>query len=155
MLLCRGIIIKSGCGVNNTLGRLTEAMFSGQLWKRFITEGYEFTKQAPNVMFVLSDKVVAEADLFLEDGKYVMPVEVKTSLTIDDVNYHLQRIDTIRKYMDSKIDKRTIVGAVAGGTVPQNIMRYAHKNGLYVFTLSGESVMVAEAPPGFKAQEWA
>ena len=141
-------------GVNNKLGRLTEILFSAELWKKFGEQGYEFTKQAPHVKFIENKQVVAEADYFLEDGKYVMPVEVKTELSIEDVKEHLDRIDVIRRFMDTHGDNRILVGAVAGGIVKENVLKYAQKRGLYVFVQTGDSVAIAEMPEDFKAREW-
>jgi hypothetical protein len=83
-----------------------------------------------------------------------MPVEVKADLTTEDVDDHLERIATIRKYMDSHGDKRLLVGAVAGGIAPENVMIYAQKKGLYVVGWSGDAATVVEAPKSFKAREW-
>jgi hypothetical protein len=93
-------------------------------------------------------------DIFLENGKYAMPTEVKTKLTIEDVNDHLERIAKIRENMDSHGDKRMLVGAVAGGIAPENVVAYAQKKGLYVVVWSGDSATVAEAPQTFKIREW-
>jgi hypothetical protein len=83
-----------------------------------------------------------------------MPVEIKTKLTIEDVNEHLERIAKIRGNMDSHGDKRTLVGAVAGGIAPDNVVAYAQKKGLFVVVQSGKSAAIAEAPPAFKTREW-
>jgi hypothetical protein len=80
-----------------------------------------------------------------------MPVEVKTHLKKGDVDDH---IEWIRGYMDRRGDKRRLVGAVTGGTVPESVRRYAQKWGLYVLEQSGESVLIAEAPDGFTARIW-
>ena len=143
-------------GVNNKLGKLTEAMFSARLWEKFSKEGYEFTKQSPNVQFVdkESKRVMAEADFMLEDGIYAMVVEVKVSLNKEDVDDHLKRIEKIRKHMDGRGDNRKLLGAVATGIVKDDAIQYAQKNGLYVFVQSGDSVIVADAPPDFQAREW-
>jgi len=141
-------------GVNNKLGLLTEASFSGELWKKFDDFGYNFTKQAPHVKFIIDNKVAAEADFFLEDGKYVMPVEVKTEPSEKDVDRHLKRIEIIRQYMDAREDKRKIVGAIAGGIIAKNVMEYAQEKGLYVFVQTNDSIAVADSPANFKAREW-
>ena len=83
-----------------------------------------------------------------------MPVEVKTELTTEDVKEHLQRIEAIREYFDERGDKRKLVGAVAGGVVSENVLKYAQKQGLYVIIQTGDSVAIADIPPDFKAREW-
>ncbi|MDR0707059.1 MAG: hypothetical protein LBF60_04165 [Treponema sp.] len=140
-------------GLNNSLGNLIEEMFSAQLWDKFDALGYEFTKGG-NAVFRENKRSIAEADIFLENGEYAMPVEVKTHLKEDDVDEHIERIELIREYMDRRGDKRRLVGAVAGGTVPDSVRRYAQRRGLYVLEQSGESADIAEAPDGFEARIW-
>ncbi|MHC6202118.1 hypothetical protein ACYULU_02875 [Breznakiellaceae bacterium SP9] len=140
-------------GINNSLGKFMEQMFSPHVWSKFEALGYDFTKGG-NYKFKESGQVLAEVDIFLENGDYTMPIEVKLDLTNEDVDEHLQRIDKIRVYMDKHSDKRKLLGAVAGGIVPESVKRYAQKKGLYVLVQSGESVNVAETSKDFKAREW-
>jgi hypothetical protein len=141
-------------GLGNSLGELTEALFSPELWKKFSQLGYEFTGQARNFIFTEGKRVVAEVDVFLQNGDYVMPVEVKTKLTIDCINKHFERIDVIRRYMDNHQDKRILIGAVAGGIIEEEEINYAQDNGLFVITSSGESVTIADTISGFTLRKW-
>ena len=141
-------------GLGNSLGRLTETIYSMELWKKFNELGYPFTKQGPHVKFIENRKVLAEADFLLENGEYVMVVEVKTELSVDDINEHLQRIADIRRYCDTRGDTRKLVGCVAGGIIQENVLKYALKKGLYVATQTGETVAIADLPQDFKAREW-
>jgi hypothetical protein len=92
--------------------------------------------------------------MFMENGEDVMPAEIKTDLTTEDVDEHLERIKKIRFYMDGHNDRRTIVGAVAGLIVPNNVREYAYKKGLYVMVPSGKAVAVADMPPKFTPRKW-
>jgi len=141
-------------GLGNLQGRLTEAMFGAELWKKFNEINLPFNKQSSNYKFVENNLVVAEADFFLENGEYAMPVEIKTELSISDIDHHIERIVKIREYMDAHDDNRKLVGAIAGGIVAENALRYAQKKGLYVLTQNGDSVMIASVPHNFKRQEW-
>jgi hypothetical protein len=140
-------------GLSNSLGKLVEQMFSPQLWEKFDALGYEFTKGS-NPTFRENKQLIAEVDIFLENGEYAMPVEVKTQLREEHVDRHIQQIELIRGYMDRRGDKRRLVGAVAGGIVPAEVRRYAQQLGLYVLEQSGESVSMAESPDGFTARVW-
>jgi hypothetical protein len=114
-----------------------------------------FTKDSVNVKF--RDKnghVITEVDIFLENGDYVMPVEVKVDLTTGDVDKHLDRIEKVRSCMDERGDKRRIVAAVAGSIVSKDACEYAQEKGLYVLVPSGDSVGVANIPDGFIRKEW-
>jgi hypothetical protein len=141
-------------GIDHTQGKLMEEMYSERLWNIFDSLGFAFTQGCRERVFRENGQKIASADIFLENGKYAMPVEVKTKLTIEDVDEHLERIAKIRENMDSHGDKRTLVGAVAGGIAPDNVVTYAQKKGLYVVVWSGDSATVAEASPTFKTREW-
>jgi hypothetical protein len=141
-------------GLGNSIGRLTEALFSAELVKKFNDIGYEFTKDGRNTKFRKDGKVITEADFFLENGEYVMPVEVKADLSVRYVDAHLERIRKIRSYMDFKGDGRKIIGAVAGGFVPGDALVHAQENGLFVVVQTGESVAIANSPDGFTLREW-
>ena len=141
-------------GVNNTLGELTEQMFSSAICEKFAKLGFTFTKLGPRQKFQKEGKAIAEADFFLENGEYVMAVEVKTKLTNDKIDEHIERIEKIRTYMDERSDARKIVGAVAGGVMSDKAIEYAHSNGLYVISPSGDTVAIATTPEGFKLKEW-
>ena len=129
-------------------------LFLSELLKVFYDYGYPFNRQAAKVKFIMNKKIIAEVDLLLEDGDYLMPVEVKTSLSKKDVDWHLERLEKIRMHMDSRSDKRILVGAVAGGVFEEGVIDYAHENGLYVAIQSGDNVAIADTPQSFRAREW-
>jgi hypothetical protein len=141
-------------GVNRSLGRWTEQMVAAKLWEKFDAFEYEFTKGSRNVKFRDGGQVIVEVDIFLENGDYVMPVEVKMDLIEEDIDDHLDRIGKIRLHMDKRGDKRRLVGAVAGAIVPKNVCQYAQKKGLYVLVQSGATVEVAGFPQGFEVRKW-
>ncbi|MDR3191712.1 MAG: hypothetical protein LBT87_01460 [Treponema sp.] len=140
-------------GLNNAFGKWAEEMVSAKLWEKFKAMGYAFTRGGP-MKFWEDDRTVAQVDMFLENGDYAMPVEIKSDLGEEDVDAHVERIEKVRKQLDKRGDKRKLVGAVAGMVVSGKVREYAQKKGLYVLVQSGDSVALAEAPEGFKAREW-
>jgi len=149
------ILSKNIGGLGNSLGKLTESIIGSELFKKFMEYGYMYKRQAPHIKYYDEDaKLIAEVDLFLENGDYAMLVEIKTELSIEDINEHLARIEKIRKYMDARDENRKLVGAVAGGTVSGNVLIYAQRKGLYVIIQNGDSASIAAVPQGFKAREW-
>jgi len=141
-------------GISNTLGLLTEAMFSPELDKKFSEYGYRFETQANNKTFKKDQQLVAEVDSVLENNEYVMLVEIKTKLAVEYVNQHLERIVTMRHYMDARGDYRKIIGTVAGGIVSESVQVYAQNKGLFVVVQSGNAATIADTPQGFKVREW-
>jgi DNA repair exonuclease SbcCD ATPase subunit len=140
-------------GIGNSLGKMTEAMFSSELWKKFSVHGFKFT-QGSSIKFSAGSQVLAEVDFFMENGDYAMPVEIKTELSVEDVDEHLKRMDKIRRYMDGRQDKRKLVGAVAGAIVAPNVVKYAQRQGFFVLVQTGDSIAIARAPKGFAPKEW-
>ncbi|MDR2101912.1 MAG: hypothetical protein LBP43_05020 [Treponema sp.] len=140
-------------GLNNAFGKWVEEMVSAKLWEKFKTMGYTFTRGGP-MKFWEDGRTVAQVDMFLENGDYAMPVEIKSELTIEDVADHIKRIEKVRQQLDKRGDRRKLVGAVAGMVVPEHVREYAQKEGFYVLVQSGDSVAAAETPEGFKVREW-
>jgi hypothetical protein len=141
-------------GLGNTFGRFTEVMFSAGVLAKFGELGFKFNMQANQKKFYEGIRVFAEVDSVLENSEYVMLVEIKTELSIDDIKEHLTRITKVRKYMDALGDGRKIVGTVAGGIIPKRVLAYAQKRGLYALIQTGDAVAIADMPQDFKAQEW-
>ena len=137
-----------------SMGDQVEAMFVN-LDAKFNALGYSFPKQASNVKIRDKDrKILAQVDHLLENGRFVMPVEVKTKLKIDDIDDHIKRLGFISEYNKTLGDYRRVIGAVAGSVVPDNVLEYAQKKGLYVLVQNGESVSVAALPADFAPSEW-
>jgi hypothetical protein len=136
-----------------SVGRITEEMFAANLKAKF--DGiYNFTKGGPQKFWKKNGSTAAQVDVFLENGEYAMAVEIKTTLKKSDVEDYLERIGQVRRCMDEGGSKRKLVGAVAGAAVQNEAFYYAQQQRLYVLTQSGESVVLAESPRGFKASEW-
>ena len=89
-----GELEKNLGGLGNSLGRLVESMFSAKLCDKLNDFGYLFNTQANHKKYYDNKRVLAEADSILENGEYAMIVEVKTELSADDINEHLERIAT-------------------------------------------------------------
>jgi hypothetical protein len=142
-------------GVGNALGGVMEDMFTTNVCSKFNVFGYTFTQTSRDM--VIRDKngkKFVEVDAFLENGEYVMAVEVKLQLEIYDINKHLERLEKLRKCMDEKGDKRKLVGAMAAGLVKQKEKDYAEGKGLYVLVQNGDSVKVSENPDDFICHVW-
>jgi len=142
-------------GLGNSLGHVIEAMFKNEIWKKFNDIGFPVTRQSERVKFGDCNKrVLTEVDLLIENGEYAIAVEIKTDMKIEFVNDHIERIEIVRRYLDEHGDKRKLIGAVAGGNIPESVLKYAQKQGFYVVLQNGDSVSIADAPQGFKAREW-
>ncbi|MDR0784534.1 MAG: hypothetical protein LBE74_01445 [Treponema sp.] len=141
-------------GVNKTLGNWAEETVAVNLAEKFNAFGYKLILGGRDVKFSKDGQTFAEVDVLLWNGEYVMPVEVKTTLTVEDVNGHLRRLGRVRECLDYSGDRRRLIGAVAGMITSEGVRDYAQGRGLYVVVQSGDSAAIAPLPEGFTPRVW-
>ncbi|MDR1903814.1 MAG: hypothetical protein LBQ88_16220 [Treponema sp.] len=140
--------------LGNKLGVVVEHLVLANILEKFNALGYEFEKTVLNVRIEDKKKnIYTEVDAMLENGEFVLAIEVKTQLNVKDVDEHLERMDKLRRQADSRYERRKFLGAVAGAIVADNVKVYAQKNGFYVIKQSGDTVTI-ETPREFKPREW-
>jgi hypothetical protein len=140
--------------LGSRIGDLVEELIVPNILGKFNKLGYVFGKVAPNVRYSDSRGLfVAEVDILLENGDTALAVEVKTSLTDNDVRDHLRRMEKLRRYADEHHDGRKLLGAVAGAIATEEVKAFAIKSGFFVLEQSGDTVKIS-VPDGFKPREW-
>jgi hypothetical protein len=138
--------------LGSRIGDIIEYIVGGGIVKQFQTINIAIKSHSRDKTFGIRDTDESgQIDVFLENGDLVVLIEVKTKLTDDDVREHIEQLEKYRLYGD---DKRRIIGAVAAGVVSDNVIKFAHRQGLYVIVQSGEAVEIVTPPKGFKAKEW-
>ena len=138
---------------SNRFGEIAEYMVAPNLQDKFYELGLDF--QEVSKSYKVQDhknKIYFEIDIFLQNGETAMLVEVKTKLTVSDVNEHISRIEKMRSYANIRGDKRYFLGAVAGVIVPLNVKEYVLSTGLYLIEPSGETFNITA--PYDKPKEW-
>lgn len=93
-----------------------------------------------------------EVDLLVVNNSDVIAIECKSTLSVDDVNEHLERLDKLKRLLPTYANKR-VMGAVTGMVMPDNVTRYAARQGLFVIAQTGEHLAVANAD-NFTAKIW-
>jgi hypothetical protein len=88
----------------------------------------------------------------MENGDKALLVEIKTTLTTEDVKDHIKRLEKMRTYADLHGDKRGFLGAVAGVVMTDRVKEYALGQGFYVIEPSGETFNIT--PPNGNPKEW-
>ena len=141
----------------NRFGEVVEYMVAPNLQDKFYEMGMDFQEVCPNYK-VNSKKsgIRFQVDVFLQNGDTAMLVEIKTKLTISDINEHIKRLEKMRMFADLHRDsepkvRRVFLGAVAGVVVESDEREYALKNGFYLIEPSGETFNIT--PPD-KHKEW-
>ena len=120
--------------------------------------GYEF--QEASIKHKVHDKkndIKFEIDVFLQNGDTAMLVEIKSNLTISDINKHITRLEKMRRYADLHSDsepkvRRHFLGAVAGIVIEDDEKEYALSQGLFLIEPTGENFFIT--PPHNKPKEW-
>jgi hypothetical protein len=141
--------------LGNRFGELAEHLVAPSIRDKFNELGFHFTQTATDVKCADPDtlKNTTEVDVYLENSDSVIAVEVKSKPKIKDVDYHIWRMEVLRRYADKKHDKRRYQGAVAGAIMGEDVRRYILENGFYVIEQTGDTVQIT-IPEGFKAHDW-
>jgi hypothetical protein len=138
--------------LGSRIGEIIENMVGGDIVGQFQALNIAIKSHSRNKTFgTRGTSESGQIDVFLENGDVVILIEVKTRLTDDDVREHIERLEKYRRYGD---DKRRIMGAVAAAVVSDDVIKFAHRKGLYVIVQSGEAVEIIASPEGFVAKEW-
>ena len=144
-------------GVGHSLGRMTELLVVPGIKIEMEKVGHKFTRSYANKKFKGFVRgfrqLIAEVDLFLSNGDEAMAVEIKTSLSAEDVNNHLDRLKKLRDYEeDTNLKDKKLYGAIVGVLIDYHARKLALKNGLYVVeVLEYEKMLKTEKPERRKA----
>jgi len=137
----------------NLFGDFTEYVMAPKLREKFIELGLVFPRTNRNVSVKdENNNTLLETDVMLENGDKAMMFEIKTQLTVERINKHIERLEKMRKHADLHGDKRTFLGAVAGVVIADEVREYALNQGFYLIEPAGEELSIT--PPNGKPKEW-
>ena len=132
-------------------GEFVESLVDGDLLNLLAARGIDIT--VTNTRTKSRDKNKPfEFDIIAENGKDVVIVEVKTTLSVDDVKDFLNDLANIRDLLPKYKDKN-IFGAVGYITEEGASTVFAQKKGLYVIRATGDSSSIINAED-FKPKCW-
>jgi predicted RecB family endonuclease len=134
-------------------GRIVEQLLTPNLAKKFRDLDFSFTRFSRHHEIEREDgSLLAEIDVFVENGDYALAVEVKNTLSGTDIRKHLHRMEVLRRYADAHGDKRKYIGAVAAPAVDKSAHAFAHRVGFFVIEASEDAVNIL--PPPGQIREW-
>jgi hypothetical protein len=141
--------------LGNRFGELAEHLVAPSIMEKFNALGFSFTQSSKNIEIHEAGeaKSYAEIDILLEDGDFVIAVEVKAKPNEKDVDKHIERMEILRWSADKHNDKRKYRGAIAGAIMTKNVREYVIQEGMYVIEQTGDTVCI-NIPEGFKPCEW-
>jgi len=137
--------------LGNRLGDFVEEMVRPAAVRLFRERGINVHVVSRNVTAEREGEAIEIDLLVVNDGEMIV-VECKSSLSIDDVNEHIERLGKVKRLFPH-YRKMKVMGAVAAMVMQDNVGRYAYKKGLFVLCQSGDT-MVIRNDDKFKAKEW-
>ena len=137
--------------LGNRLGDFVQEMVRPTVVKLFQARGLDVCEVYPNIS-VERDGRGVEVDLFVVNGSQAIAIECKSRATTDDVKEHLERLSKFKEFFPRYGDVE-LMGAVAAMVMPDNVARYAYRQGLYVLAQSGEMVKVRN-DAAFRPRFW-
>jgi len=137
--------------LGNRLGDFVEEMVRPAAVRLFREQGIDVHEVHRGVE-ASRDGDDIEIDLLVVNTTDVVAVECKSLLSIDDVNQHLLSLRKLKKLLPTYAEKR-VMGAVAAMVLPDNVGRYAYKQGLFVISQSGDHLLIRNDAK-FKPQIW-
>ncbi len=93
-----------------------------------------------------------EVDILAINGEYAVLIEAKSTLKVEDVNDHVERLKEFKSFFPEYADRK-VIGAVGGIVIEEESDRYAYKKGLFVIAERGESVKIINDSK-FKPKIW-
>ncbi|MDR2755290.1 MAG: hypothetical protein LBC20_06250 [Planctomycetaceae bacterium] len=142
--------------LGNRFGELAEHLVAPGIADRFDELGYHFGGVAPHgFLFKIGKRVVAQADVLLENTKTIAIVEIKAKPVMSDIENHVKRMETIRQYYEQlqPQNNKELIGAIAGAIFPEEVKKMTLEAGFYVITQSGDTIKI-EVPEGFEPRKF-
>jgi PII-like signaling protein len=141
--------------LGGTWGKFVAEMVKPKIIDLFREKGIPIRTSLQNVAGFMGDDQYYEIDLLLINADIAVVVEIKSSLSVQDVKEHLERLDKISKIQPERINLSGVklYGAVAGMIVENEADRFAYKKGLFVLRQKGNIVEIMNDSK-FVPKEW-
>jgi hypothetical protein len=137
--------------LGNRLGEFVEGMVRPGLVRMFRTYGLD-VRETQRDVDVTRDGVAVQIDLLVVDDTDMVAVEVKSKLTIERVDEHVERLSKFKRAFPRYAGNR-VLGAVAAMVIPEEVARYAEKHGMFVIGQAGDDAVLLNSA-GFEPRAW-
>ena len=141
--------------LSNSFGELAEHLVAPNIVEKFKAIGFKVEKLCKNVKIYTPDltRIIAEIDIFIENGDTAIVVEVKSKLRENHLKEFIIKMEKFRKYSDRKQDSRKFIGAIAAAILDEKQRQEILNEGIYVLEQTGDTMKIT-APEGFIPREW-
>ncbi|MGE0082925.1 MAG: DUF3782 domain-containing protein [Desulfococcaceae bacterium] len=121
-------------------GRFVEGMVVPGMISLFEKRGIQIERISQRVR-VRKQGGEMEIDVLGINGEYAVLVEVKSTLSPEDVNEFIEKLKKFKKFFPEYADRK-IVGAVAGIVMESDADKFAYRQGLFVIAQKGGTVKI-------------
>ena len=132
-------------------GRFVEGLVAPGAVRMFNEKGIE-VHQTYQRIDAQKNGDTMEIDVLVVNDEYAIAISVKSTLSVDDVDSHIECLTNFREFFPYLADKK-LLGAVAGIVIDEGAGKYAYRKGLFVIAQSGETVNILNDEK-FKPKEW-
>jgi hypothetical protein len=140
----------------NRFGEMAEHLVAPGIAARFNERGFHFDSIMPGGIKIVDEqrKTIAEIDLLLENGEYIIAIEVKATVRLKDVEHHIRRLEILREHREKKHEKpKKIQGAIAGAIFGSAEKQAVIEAGFYALEQSGDTMQM-DMPCDFVPREF-
>jgi len=121
-------------------GRFLENMVAPACETLFVKRDIPVHKVYQRVKGKLNGKIL-EVDVLVTNENHVLAVEVKSSLSVEDVKEFVEDLREFRQFFPEYNDKQ-LYGAVAGIEIEDGADKDAYRQGFFVLAQSGENIVI-------------
>ncbi len=121
-------------------GRFVENMVAPACETLFLNRQIPVHQVSQRVRKRLDGKTL-EIDVLVTNENHVLVVEVKSSLSVDDVKELIKNLTEFRQFFP-EYNHKQLYGAVAGIEIEEGADKYAYRQGLFVLAQRGENVAI-------------
>ena len=121
-------------------GRFVENMVAPACETLFLNRQIPVHQVSQRVRKRLDGKTL-EIDVLVTNENHVLVVEVKSSLSVDDVKELIKNLTEFRQFFP-EYNQKQLYGAVAGIEIEEGADKYAYRQGLFVLAQRGENVAI-------------
>lgn len=132
-------------------GKFVEGMVAPAAIRMFRDRGLNIQRTYQRVEACKDDEKM-EIDILCVNDKDILAIEVKSTLSVEDVRDHIERLKKFKHFFPEHEDKN-VMGAVAGIVMDGNSDKFAYKQGLFVIGQTGETVRILNDEK-FKPKAW-
>ena len=132
-------------------GRFVEGLIAPGTISMFKERGIEVEKVYQRVKAHKDGKEI-EIDILAINKEYAVLIEAKSTLGIEDIKEHIERLKIFKKFFPEYSDRK-VIGAVAGIVIEEGADKFAYRQGLFVIGQTGETVKILNDKT-FKPKIW-